>query len=221
MNRKFKYIIIDTETANGMDFPLVYDIGFAVVDNTGFVYEKHSYCVQEIFADRPDLMASAYYAYKLPHYYQELAEGKRTVLPFFLIRDIFRNCCERYGIKAIIAHNMRFDNNALKNTALYLSEGRTRSFFPFNIPIWCTLAMAKSLMMHRPVYKAWCEANGYLTKNGLPRFTAEILTRFIRFEKDFKEQHQGIDDVMCEKDIFAYLIRQHKKMQRTYWKETA
>jgi hypothetical protein len=37
----------------------------------------------------------------------------------------------------------------------------------------------------------------------------------------FVEQHQGIEDVMCEKDIFAYLVRQHKKMQRTYWRDAA
>ena len=218
---KARYIVIDTETANGMDEPLVYDIGFAVVDNTGFVYERHSYCVQEIFEQRPDLMASAYYAHKLPRYYQEIAEGKRRVLPFFLIRYIFRDCCKRHNVQAIMAHNMRFDNNALRNTAFYLSEGYTRYFFPFGVPIWCTLTMAKSIMGNRPVYYEWCKANGYLNKWGKPRFTAEILTRFIRFEMGFVEQHQGIDDVMCEKDIFAYLVRQHKKMRRTYWKESA
>lgn len=215
---KAKYIVIDTETANGMDYPLCYDIGFAVVDNTGKVYASYSYCVKEIFSDQPEMMQSAYYAKKLPLYYEEIAEGKRKVLPFFMIRKIFRNVCKKYNVKAIMAHNMRFDNNALHNTAEFVSEGRTRYFFPFGVPIWCTLTMARSIMANRPVYIAWCKNNGYVTKWGAPRFTAEILTRFIRFEMGFIEEHRGIDDVMCEKDIFAYLIRQHKSMRRTYWK---
>ena len=221
MNTKDKYIVIDTETANGMDYPLCYDIGFAVVDNTGKVYAHYSYCVSEIFTEQPEMMQSAYYAKKLPRYYEEIAQGKRKILPFFVIRKIFRNVCRKWNVKAIMAHNMRFDNGALHNTAEFISEGRCRTFFPYGVPIWCTLTMARSIMGTRPVYIQWCKDNGYVTKWGAPRFTAEILTRFIRFEMGFIEKHQGIDDVMCEKDIFAYLIRQHKKMRRTYWKESA
>lgn len=216
---KFKYVVIDTETANGMDYPLCYDIGFAVVDKTGKVYTKFSYCVKEIFEDCPELMQSAYYAKKLPQYYEEIARGVRKVKPIFYIRKVFRNVCKKYNVKAIMAHNMRFDNNALHNTMEFISEGKTRFFFPFGIPIWCTLTMARSIMMNRPLYIQWCYDNGYVCRNGQPRFTAEILTRFIQFDNGFIEQHKGIDDVMCEKDIFAYLMRQHKKMQRTYWRE--
>lgn len=221
MKTKDKYIVIDTETANGMDYPLCYDIGFAVIDNTGKVYEQYSFCVKEIFYDQPEMMQSAYYAKKIPQYWDEIHAGTRKILPFFRIREIFRQVCRHWNVKAIMAHNMRFDNGALHNTAEFLSEGATRYFFPYGIPIWCTLTMARSIMANRPVYIQWCRDNGYVTKWGAPRFTAEILTRFIRLEMGFNEEHRGIDDVMCEKDIFAYLIRQHKKMQKTYWKEAA
>lgn len=221
MKTKDKYIVIDTETANGMDYPLCYDIGFAVIDNTGKVYEQYSFCVKEIFYDQPEMMQSAYYAKKIPQYWDEIHVGARKILPFFRIREIFRQVCRHWNVKAIMAHNMRFDNGALHNTAEFLSEGATRYFFPYGIPIWCTLTMARSIMANRPVYIQWCRDNGYVTKWGAPRFTAEILTRFIRLEMGFNEEHRGIDDVMCEKDIFAYLIRQHKKMQKTYWKEAA
>ena len=215
----YKYIIIDTETARGIDDALCYDIGFAVIDKKSNVYEQHSYCVEEIFVDQPGMMKTAYYAEKIPLYWEEIRAGVRKILPFFLIRRIFRDCCRRWKVKAIIAHNMRFDYHALKNTAEFLSEGYTNKFFPPNTAIWCTLTMARSIMAKRPVYNLWCKKNAYTTKYGYPRFTAEILTRFIRCDSSFIEQHRGIDDVMCEKDIFAYLMRQHKKMQRTYWKE--
>ena len=42
-NYKGKFIVIDVESTNSLDDPLCYDIGFAVVDNFGNVYEKYSY----------------------------------------------------------------------------------------------------------------------------------------------------------------------------------
>ena len=34
MNKHY-YLVIDTETANGMNDPLTYDIGFAIIDRSG------------------------------------------------------------------------------------------------------------------------------------------------------------------------------------------
>ena len=53
-----KYLVLDTETANSLDDPIVYDIGFAVIDATGHVYESHSYVIADFFLDK-ELMASA------------------------------------------------------------------------------------------------------------------------------------------------------------------
>ena len=38
--RVTKYVVLDTETANSIDCPLVYDVGFEVIDSKGRVYEK-------------------------------------------------------------------------------------------------------------------------------------------------------------------------------------
>ena len=46
-----KYIILDTETANDIECPLVYDVGFAVIDVTGKVYASYSYVNADIFCD--------------------------------------------------------------------------------------------------------------------------------------------------------------------------
>jgi hypothetical protein len=34
---------------------------------------------------------------------------------------------------------------------------------------------------------------------------------------DFKESHTGLEDVKIETAIFAYCVRQHKKMRVHYW----
>ena len=44
-----KLIVFDTETTNSIDDPIVYDLGFAVVDEDGTVYETYSFVVADIF----------------------------------------------------------------------------------------------------------------------------------------------------------------------------
>ena len=210
--------MLDTETI-GLDEPLVYDVGFAVIDREGNVYESYSYVVQEVFYGMPEKMKSAYYACKIPEYYSDIERGNRKVGRFFFIQGVINQLLIKYQIKAVIAHNMRFDYNALNYTARYISGGIRKYFFPYHTDIWCTLAMARSLMYKKPVYKAFCQENGFTKKNGTPRMTAEVLFRFITNQTDFKEKHTGIEDVMIEAQIFAYLVRQHKKMKRHYWNE--
>ena len=62
MNKKKKYLILDVETANMVEDPLVYDIGFAIADNTGKIYEAYSFVISDIFFDMADIMKTAYYA---------------------------------------------------------------------------------------------------------------------------------------------------------------
>ena len=61
MNRKKKYLLIDTETANDLDYPLVYGIGYVVTDNTGYIYEKKSFVIRDVF-EWQEMMCSAYYS---------------------------------------------------------------------------------------------------------------------------------------------------------------
>ena len=67
MNRKY-YLVLDVETANSTDDPLVYDLGYAVCDRRGRIYESASLLVSDIFFDEASLMSSAYYAAKIPQY---------------------------------------------------------------------------------------------------------------------------------------------------------
>lgn len=216
--KKHYYIVLDTETANGLDCPLTYDIGFAVIDRKGHVYETHSYIVKDIFFDRPELMQSAYYKDKIPKYLNDIENGTRQVKTFFQIRKIIWDIIKKYDIKAVMAHNMRFDLNALNNTVRYISKSLVRYFFPFKVEMWCTLAMARSTIARQVTYKMFCEENKFLNRYGKVRLTAEILYRFITQNINFVEAHTGLEDVLIEKEIFTRCERQHKKMQRTYWK---
>lgn len=79
MPKKNFYLTIDTETANSLEDPIVYDIGGAIHDKQGNVYETFSFVIYETFVLCADLMKTAYYAEKIPMYEEQLKNGKRRM----------------------------------------------------------------------------------------------------------------------------------------------
>ena len=116
-----KELVLDCETCNivksdkvtpGNNLP--YDIGYQLVEPaTGNILLKRSNIVREIFFGETERMQSAYYAEKLPQYYKDIAEGKRVVRSFFEIMNEIAGICKREKVVAIVAHNARFDVDAL------------------------------------------------------------------------------------------------------------
>lgn len=208
------YMVFDTETANGLDDPIVYDIGGAIVDKRGKVYETFSFIVDEVFFGMSDLMKSAYYAEKIPMYENQIANGERKVASYYEIKKYINKIAKKYNIKACIAHNARFDYRSTSKTQRYLTKSKYRFFLPYGVELWDTMRMANDTICKQVHYKEWCYTNGYLTKNGRVRKTAEILYRYITGNNDFIESHTGLEDVMIEKEIFAHCIRQHKPMRK-------
>lgn len=226
IDRRISYkIVLDCETAPcdrtleevTSTNMLTYDIGWIVTDKRGNVYESRSFVVRDIFMDEMELMKSAYYADKLSQYWTDIFNGTRKLTSFYNVRKSLLEDIKKYGIKEIYAHNMRFDYGALTNTERWLTKSKYRYFFPYGTTICDTLKMSRQVIGTMPTYKRFCKENGYLTKRGQCRFTAEILYRFITRNNDFVESHTGLEDVMIEKEIMAYCFRQHKKMDRKLW----
>lgn len=197
-----KYIMLDTETANSIDDPLCYDIGFAVIDEDGIVYEEHSYVVAEIFMDK-ELMSSAYFANKIPQYMEQLENGTRRMARLNTIRKVLADTMKKYNTNIVVAHNARFDYKSTAKTQRYLTGSKYRYFLPYGTEIWDTLKMAREVLKTDEDYENFCYENNYLTKRGCRRYTAEILYRFFTNNLDFVESHTGLEDVMIEKVIFT------------------
>lgn len=219
-------ICLDTETANtiqdenGLDMSnvLFYDLGFQLVDSHGRTYgKKFSFVNSDIFTHEAELMQSAYYAKKLPQYRQDIANGKRTLANTYEIRKALVDLINEYDCKFVCAHNARFDYNSLNNTQRWTTKSRFRYFLPYGLEWWDTLKMARSVMGKMPTYQRFCEENGYTTKTGKPRFTAEICYRFITKDNTFVESHTGLEDVEIETEILRYCHRQHKPMKKKLW----
>lgn len=197
-----KYIMLDTETANSIDDPLCYDIGFAVIDEDGVVYEEHSYVVAEIFMDK-ELMSSAYFANKIPQYMEQLENGTRRMARLNTIRKVLAETMRKYGTNIVVAHNARFDYKSTAKTQRYLTGSKYRYFLPYGTEVWDTLKMAREVLKTDEDYENFCYENNYLTKRGCRRYTAEILYRFFTNDINFVESHTGLEDVMIEKVIFT------------------
>lgn len=224
--RRKYFMILDTETApidntikevkpTNM---LAYDIGFSVVDRKGVVYETYSYVVEEIFIGEFSLMRSAYYYNKIPQYLTDLINGNRILEKFAHIHSVILEIMERYNINEVYAHNMMFDYWVLNKTNKWITGNW--EFFPTGTECKCTLKMARETICKEESYILFCNENGYMTRHDTPRVraSAEIVYRYIIQDTTFIESHTALEDVMIEKEIFAYcrekIIR--KKLDDTY-----
>lgn len=224
--RKTYLVVLDTETCNGrtidnkpdLSDSLVYDLGFAVIDKKGEVYEAKSFVIRDIFYGMKEAMESAYYKEKIPSYRKDIFEHKtRKLISFYEARKNLLDIMDNYNSSIIVAHNARFDINALNKTERYLTKSKYRFFLPYNIEVWDTLAMARQTIGKQKSYKDYCESNGYMTKHAVPqvRLTAEILYRYLTGNEDFEESHTGLEDVLIEKEILIHCLKQHKPMNKT------
>lgn len=225
MDRRISYkIVLDTETCPiDKDFDgvsaqnmFVYDCGWAVVDKRGTVYKTRSFVNADIFLNEKLLMNSAYYANKIPKYWEDIKNGTRILTSFYNIRKALLEDIADYEVKEIFAHNMRFDYGTLNVTQRWLTKSKFRYFFPKEIEICDTLKMARDVILKMPTYVRFCEENGFMTSHKTPRpkTSAEVLYRFITKDVNFIESHTGLEDVMIEKEILAYCYKQHKKMRK-------
>lgn len=223
IDRRKKYgIMIDTETVNGLDNPLFYDVGWEVIDSQGNKYIERSFINADIFLGHKDLMQSAYYADKIPQYWDDIASGKRILTSMFAIRQQLQADCNLYNCRFVCAHKARFDYKALNGTQRYITKSKYRYFTPYGLEWWDTLAMARSILSNKPSYLKFCQqnnainngVNSHLTKSGKPRFTAEIIYQYISSNPAFIESHTGLEDVDIERQILAWCKRQHKKMKK-------
>ena len=197
-----KYIMLDTETTNSLDDPICYDVGFAVVDKEGSIYETHSFVVAEVFLNE-ELMESAYFIEKVPQYWEDIKTGTRKLAKFNTIRKVLAETMKKYNTNIVIAHNARFDYRSTAKTQRYLTKSKYRYFLPYGTEVWDTLKMAREVLKNDVDYDNFCYNNNYVTKRGCKRFTAEILYRFFTGDNDFVESHTGLEDVTIEKVIFA------------------
>jgi len=202
-----KVMIIDTETANTVEQPLPYDIGYSIFDDeTGEILIERSFIVAEIFFDK-DLMSSAYFAEKIPNYWKEIKCGSRTVKGIYNIRKTLWQDMKRFNCYKVGAYNMGFDNRATKNDIRYISSSFTRWFFPSKTTFFCIWHMACSSILDTKEYADFAIDNNFISDSGNIQTSAEVVYKYLTNNVEFIESHTGLEDVRIERDIYMNVIQ--------------
>ena len=139
--RRKYYMVLDCETATlpcavnytederkniAIAKPLIYDLGWKIVDRNGNVYNRMNFLISEVFSV-PSIFDTAYYADKRPIYLEKLRNGEivltdwQTAMTAF-IADL--EICESIG-----AYNSMFDfKKAIPFTELYINQLYSANF---------------------------------------------------------------------------------------------
>lgn len=133
--RRKYYLILDCETATlpyaskfgevqkkniAIAKPLIYDLGWQVVDRAGNVYRRKNFLITEIFSV-PSVFNTAYYKEKRPLYLEKLKNGSITLTDWnSAINELLTDMNE---VEAVGAYNSMFDfKKAIPFTDLYIEK---------------------------------------------------------------------------------------------------
>lgn len=140
--RRKYYIVLDCETATlpyaanfdgearkriAIAKPLIYDLGWTIVDRQGRVYARRNFLITEIFSV-PAIFNTAYYASKRPLYLERLRKGEITLTDWnsaaaALLEDMRE-------VEAVGAYNSMFDfKKAIPFTELYIKMLYSPDFY--------------------------------------------------------------------------------------------
>lgn len=133
--RRKYYMVCDCETATlpcasqyeeeqrkniAITKPLIYDLGWKIVDRYGIVYNRMNFLISEIFSV-PSVFDTAYYAEKRPIYLEKLRKGEIVLTDWQTAMTAFID--DLAVVEAVGAYNSMFDyKKAIPFTELYISQ---------------------------------------------------------------------------------------------------
>lgn len=216
-------LVFDVETAGGFKAPMVYDVGGVVMDtSTGYIQHRFHYGVLEVLGN-PQLMATAYYGWKMPKYWQGVYERKIVPMPFADVLRKLTATVDFYDVDAIAAYNAGFDNRAMGKTTEWMFDNP--NWLNRQVPIWDIWGGACSNICNTEKFFKWAENHGYISEAGNPKTSAEVVFQYITGKPDFEEEHTGMEDSEIEAAILFSVLRRKRKadmaIRANPWKEVA
>ena len=250
--RRKYYIVLDCETATlpeainyegeerkniAIAKPLIYDLGWKVIDAQGRTYARKNYLIFSV----PAIFDTAYYASKRCIYLEKLEKGEIILTDWKtasaeLVEDM--DACVAVG-----AYNSMFDyKKAIPFTDLYISklyspdfhdwlnyqnkklpwlakgnrnENPDETIFRFRgkeYPLFDLWGLSCRHILNCDEYKNMCLDNDWQTASGKYfKTSAETAFRFFSETLDFEEAHTAIDDAEIESILFAEICKRTKK----------
>lgn len=195
--------VFDTETTNAKENPFCYNVGFVIFDTEQQqILEKADFVIEQIWHNIP-LFKTAYYADKRPIYVSRM-RGKTVKLEKWgYVCQYMRRCFKRFNVEYAFAYNSPFDARVFDFNCDYF-----KTLNPFdNIPIIDIMGYVHQKIAFTKDFQDFCEKHNLLTEAGNFSTTAETVTRFLRYDTDFQEEHTALADSEIELEILNYCCK--------------
>jgi len=191
--------LFDTETIGLPPRNFIYDFGWIITDRYGNIKKERNFLIEEVITDGKKMMG-AFYARKIfNHYIPALDHNDIKLTPLCDVMRVMYSDLEE--CTTIAAYNIGFDLSALTNTVDILQH--QEPLMLDGLKILCLWNFACNVLLSNKKYQTTARANGWRSKAGNYKTTAEHTYRYITGENNFIEKHTALDDCMIENQIMA------------------
>mgnify|MGYP000570869001 CR=1 FL=1 len=199
-----KILIIDTETI-GLEKCYAYDIGYIIasLNEEGFytAIEKKQFIIDQVYNNKM-LFETSYYANKRPKYVALLKGRKARLKKMGHALMILRNDIQKHEVDIWGAYNSPFDDKVMRfNSNVFNLVNPVEHLPRFDI-----MNVANEFIHQTQEFQDFCKENKFVNESGLLQTNAEITFRFISGQKEFIEEHTGLQDCEIELDILNYCM---------------
>ena len=193
-------LVFDTETVD-VEHAFCYNVGYTIVNiETREKLLKRDYVIEQVWENKM-LFSTSYYAEKKQLYINALRGRKASIKHWGhtmqrMIKDI-----QDYNVEFAYAFNSPFDVRVFDFNSEWFKSSNALDYVQ-TIDIRGLI----NKLLFSEEYQAFCEENNLFTESGNYSGNAETLTKFIRQDIDFVEDHTALSDSLIEADIILYMI---------------
>ena len=196
-------LVFDTETVD-VEHCFCYNVGYCIVNiESKQVLLTRDFVIEQIWENKM-LFSTSYYAEKKQLYVNALRGRKASIKHWGhtmqrMIKDI-----QEYNVEFAYAFNSPFDIRVFDFNSDWFKTSNALDYVK-TIDIRGLI----NKLLFSDEYKAFCEENGFYTESGNYSGNAETLTKFIRQDIEFVEDHTALSDSLIEADIILYMIEKY------------
>lgn len=211
MRYRKNILVFDTETTGDFSTPFIYDIGWAVLDESLNVVQKREYIVKEIYGNK-FLMDSAYYQNKREAYNKRLTDGELNLMSMGNIFKQLLSDIKAYKVNTLAAYNVAFDLRAMLGTLELTSSHELPRWFKLleRVRTLCIWNLACDTILQKQEFKTLALQEKWLSEKGNLLTNAEVAYRYISNDTTFEEDHTALSDVLIEVDILKHILTNEK-----------